>query len=433
MASCLRLTLLLVLFMTSIGSGQAADSLAFESGLRDFKDKDYLRAIYYFNLAKKQGGNQNTIHYNLGVSHFKLKHYPQAEAAFRVALRSRKLKQLIQFNLGLVKLKQRQATAAQHWFKLAQNRNAHLHFSEKIARLAAEISKPEISKSSIQKKPSRTRSSSSYSVAVGANIASGHDSNVTQTSTGFSLAQQDDFSERFAFLHFRLPYVRLKLTYYEQDFDTLNTSDYRQLESKLEFPIKLESWTITPALLYTSSQLKQQDYQSVSETSLDLKYRFAKRDSLLFKYRYSDIQVDDSDFSFSEGTRQRFRVQLVNDTFLGQFRLRYDFEQNDRLNAIDTDFSPTRHGLRLRLKNSLSKQFKIKNELIYRRSTYQADIRNKGVAREDNRQQYQFNLYVLPFSNMELGVKYLYTSNSSNIANEDYKRRITQAYVYVYF
>ena len=427
----LRLTLLTILILP-ITPCTAVESLSFEKGLQAFSKKDYLRAIYYFDQAKKQTPERNTIYYNLGVSHFKLKHYPQAEASFRVALRSEKLRQLVQYNLGLVKLKQRQTAEAQRWFDRAKDKRAHpRYFNQKIYMLAATINQT----------PNRTKvvtAATPFKFNAGANLAYGYDSNVTQTGTGSPSTQPDHFSESFAYLHFSIPYTQLKLTYYGQDFKTINTSDYQQLETKLEFPIRIDNWTITPAWSYTPSQLDKQDYQSVTEASFDLKYHFTKKDSLLFKYRHSDIEIDNPLYNYLTGTQQRFRTELINETFLGQFRLRYDYEYNNRQNDLNTmltpntltDYSPTRHSLRLRLKNSLSQKIKIKNEFSYRHSLYHED--SNGL-RKDNRKQYQLNLYTPLFSNMELGVKYLYTKNNSSLTTENYTRRITLAYLYLYF
>ncbi len=431
MSSYLRLMLFSFGFVIVIAPALADDQTAFEKGARAFSEKNYSLAIDYFKQAQAQGYNQNTINFNLGVSYFKLKQYPQAEIAFRNALRSPKLKQLVQYNLGLVKLKQQHKTEAYHWFKLAQDKQAHSpYYSDKISRLAIAMAGQPVKKSS-----------PAVRIVGGASLAYGYDSNVTLQTSGSASGLSDQFIESFAYLYFRMPYTNFKLNYYDQSFSTLDPNDYRQLQARLEFPVDNGDWTMTPGVFYTSSKLGRQDYQSINNVAFEAKYRFAKRDSLLFKYQYSDITVENPVYNYLAGTQQRLRAELINNTFLGQFRLRYDYEHNDRVNRPTEDFSPTRQGLRLRLRNSITKKIKMKNELRYRRSTYNYspgdpdDPINPIPAgtREDSRKQYQLTLYALPIPHLEMGIKYLYTSNDSNFDAEQYSRRITQAYLYYYF
>ncbi len=428
MSSYLRLTLLILGFIIAVGPALADDKVSFEKGAQAFAQKNYALAIDYFKQARSQGYNPNTINFNLGVSHFKLKQYPQAETAFRRVLPSPKLKQLVQYNLGLVKLKQQHKSEARRWFTLAQDQQVHSqYFSDKIERLAATMNGQ-----------SGKRSTSIFQIDGGANIAYGYDSNVTLTTTGSPSTLSDKFTESFAYLYFRMPYANFKLRYYEQNFSTVNQNDYRQLETRLEFPLETGNWIITPGIYYTTSKLNQQDYQSINNAVLEAKYRFADRSSLLFRYNYSDIKIENALYNYLDGSKQRFRAQLISNTALGKLRLRYEYETNDRLNQpadnlLNTpavDYSPTRHSFRLRLKNSISKSIKIKNELLFRNSLYGPV---PSGTREDNRRQYLLTLYVLPVSGLEIGVKYLYTTNKSNFAAEHYTRHITQAYLYYYF
>lgn len=420
MSLYLRLTLFIVGFFIAIAQSLADNKIVFEKGAQAFAQKNYSQAINYFKQARTQGYNQNTINYNLGVSYFKLKQYAQAEAAFRNALRSPKLKQLVQYNLGLVKLKQQRKTEARQWFKLAQDRTVHpQYYNDKISRLAAIMSGQPINKNA-----------SAFRIDGGASVAYGYDSNVTLTTTGSPSALSDQFTESFAYLYLLMPYTHFKLNYYDQSFSTYSVNDYRQLEARLEFPFRADSWTITPGVYYTSSKLDRQNYQSINNAALAAKFRFAKRDSLLLRYNYSDIAIENPLYNYLAGSQQRFRAELINDTVLGQFRLRYEYEYNDRVNTPIEDFSPGRHSFRLRLKNSITKSIKIKNEFLYRNSVYNPV---PDGTRKDNRRQYLLTLYVLPVSGLEIGVKYLYTTNKSNFAAEHYTRRVTQAYLYYYF
>ena len=423
MSVYLRLALLIIGFFIVIAQSLADSNVSFERGAQAFTRKNYSLAIGYFKQARTQGYNQNTINYNLGVSYFKLKQYPYAETAFRNTLHSPKLKQLVQYNLGLVKLKQQRKTEARQWFALAQDRSAHpQYYSDKIARLAATMNGQPV-------KPIK-KTASTFQIDGGASIGYGYDSNVTLTTTGSASGLSDQFTESFAYLYFLMPYTNFKLNYFDQSFSTYGVNDYRQLEARLEFPVRAGSWTITPGVYYTSSKLDRQDYQSINNAALKAKFRFAKRDSLLLRYNYSDIESENALYNYLAGSQQRFRTELINDTVLGQFRLRYEYEYNDRINTPVEDFSPTRHSFRLRLKNSITKSIKIKNEILYRNSAYNPV---PDGTRKDDRQQYLLTLYMLPVAGLEIGVKYLYTTNKSNFAAEHYTRRVTQAYLYYYF
>ena len=411
------LLIIAMVFTLNVGTVFASDSSLFDSGMQAFKAKNYRQAIQYFNQAKASGYNRLVIEYNLGVSHFKLGQYLQAEKSFQGALASERLKPIVQYNLGLVKLKQRQKREALEWFKKAASNPS----DPKISALANRM----ISKYRVTKKRKNF-------IDGGINIAYGHDSNVTQVGTDSPSQRADDFLETYAYLNFLFKHVDLKFSYFNQDYATDNPNDYSQLGAALAFPIKSGKWRITPSLLYTSSQLNRIDYQSASGIRLDLKRYTRKRNYLRFRYQFNDIESDTPDYNYLDGTRHRFRTEYLTATGFGQIRLRYEYEMNDRQNTAGTDYSPTRHSVRLRLRNTLPATFKMKNEILFRNSVYEA-LSTSGFIREDDRFQYRFNIYASPTAGLELGVRYTYTDNSSNDVGETFTRNVTQGYLSWYF
>lgn len=410
-----RLLIIAMAFIFNVATVFASDSNLFDLGMQAFKSKDYRKAIRYFNQAKQSGYNPLVIEYNLGVSHYKLGQYLQAEKSFQGALASEKLKPIVQYNLGLVKLKQKQKREALAWFEQAAGQAA----SPKISTLANTM----INKYKVSKKRANF-------LDGGINIAYGHDSNVTQVATDSPSERADDFLETYANLKILFKHIDLKFSYYNKDYSTDNSNDYRQLGTALAFPIKTGKWRITPSLLYTSSELDRIDYQSTSGIRLDLKRYTSRRNYLRFRYQFNDIESDNPSYNYLDGTRHRFRTEYLTTTRVGQIRVRYEYEANDRQDTATTNYSPTRHSIRLRLRNSLPAALKMKNEILIRDSVYEAV---SGLVRDDDRFQYRFNLYTTPTAGLELGVLYTYTDNRSNFTTETFSRNVAKGYLSWYF
>jgi len=424
-ATRFRFLIIAMVFTISVASAFAGDDTFFQRGMQAFKSKNYSQAIHYFNQARASGYNRFVIEYNLGVSHYKLGQYLQAETSFQGALASNKLKSIVEYNLGLVKLKQKQKREAIEWFKKAARNNDN----PKISTLASRM----IKKYSVTRKRNKhKRNTQKNFLDGGVNIAYGHDSNVTQAATGSPSTQSDDIQETYAYLNILFKHVDVKFSYFDQNFATINSNDFTQPGAALAFPVKTGKWRITPSLHYTSSQLDNIDYQSTSGLRLDLKRYTSKGNYLRFRYQFSDVASDNLLYDYLDGTRQRFRGEYVSATAIGQLRLRYEYEMNDRQDTATRNYSPTRHSLRLRLKNSLPATFRMKNEIVFRNSIYEAESVS-GFIREDNRFQYKLNLYATPISGLELGVRYTYTDNDSNLTAEIFTRNITQGYLNWYF
>lgn len=419
-ATRFRFLIIAMVFTVNVASVFAADDIFFNQGMQAFKSKNYPQAIRYFNQAKAGGYNRFVIEYNLGVSHYKLGQYLQAEKSFQAALTSEKLKPIVQYNLGLVKLKQKQKREAIEWFKKA----ARSKDNPKISTLANRM----IKKYSIARKQNKQKNF----LDGGVNLAYGHDSNVTQAATGSPSEQHDDILETYAYLNILFKHVDVKFSYFHQDFATIDSNDFTQLGTALAFPVKTGKWKITPSLHYASSQLDNMDYQSTSGLRLDLKRYTSKGNYLRFRYQFDDVESDNPLYDYLDGTRQRFRGEYLSATAIGRLRLRYEYETNDRQETSTRNYSPTRHSLRLRLKNSLTATFRIKNEIVFRNSVYEA-AGTDDFTREDNRFQYKLNLYATPISGLELGVRYTYTDNDSNMTTEIFTRNVTQGYLNWYF
>ncbi|MGD8784224.1 MAG: tetratricopeptide repeat protein [Thioalkalispiraceae bacterium] len=404
-----------MVFLYNIAAVSADQSVLFESGMKAFQQGRYQQAIAYFNQAKTRGYNQIVVEYNLGVSHYKLGQYQQAERAFRKALASKELKQLVEYNLGLVKLKQKQKREAVEWFKQAAADKS----TPKVAALAEQM---------LARYQTRTRKKNFLDGGI--HLAYGHDSNVTQATTGSPSQQSDEILETYAYLNVLFKYADAGLHYYAQDFANINSNDFSQIGAKLGFPFRLDKWRITPSLGYMQNELDNEDYQSIYDLRLEMKRRIGKGDYVRFRYRFSDIVSENSLYDYLDGLRHQVRADYYTITELGRFRFRYEYEVNDRENTLTRNYSPIRHSLRIQLKNSLTTRFRLKNELIVRNSVYEAA---QGFIREDDRIQYRFNLYHIPTPGLELGVRYHYTDNDSNLATEVFSRNVSQLYLNYYF
>lgn len=387
----------------------AAGDNDFKQGLKAFRAEQYEKAVKSFEQAKRKGNKSSALFYNLGVSYYKTKQYPKAEQAFTQLLKDNKFRQLAQYNLGLVNLEQKRTLAAVDWFYLASDKNGDPKITA-LANRMLDIYDPQ--------KPKQTTSGI-------ISLAYGHDSNVNIVSTESPTHESDTYLELFGFVNIPAGPVVINADLYRQDYQTVNTADFTQLSGGLLYPIKTNGWDITPSIHLAKSELDSNPYETIIDARLDARTRLTPKSELLLRYRYSDISANDSAYNYLEGSRQQFRAQHTSDTEAGQLRLRYELELNDRLNLPTANYSPTRHTLRARLRQSYAGNWQFKEELSWRDSQYDEAA---GITRSDKRYQLMLAADNRLTKDWHAGLRYTYTDNKSNLATETYTRNDAQIY-----
>lgn len=411
MPTSLHRIFLVVFGLTIATSGYAAPGdREFSAGISAFKSGHYAQAITKFEQARRRGKHSSALFYNLGVSYFKNGQYDKSAQSFRRLLKNRQFRQLAQYNLGLVALAQHRKQAATRWFRQAADR----HGNRKITALANRM----LGKNT----PHKTGLRLSGLLSLGY----GHDSNVTLASTGSPTQQSDNYTELFGFVSIPLGPATVNASLFRQDYQKVNSADFMQLSAGVLYPLKVRGWRLIPALYLAKDELNNSAFLTVSDLRFSAYKTLAAHSELQLRYRYSDISADNASYNYLQGSRQQFRVQRTSLTDIGQLRLRYELELNNRQNLSTANFSPTRNTLLARLKQRLAHDWQTKEELSWRDSRYGAAA---GVTRDDKRYQINLSADTRLARNWRGGFSYDYTDNRSNLANETYTRNDIQAYV----
>lgn len=402
----------LVAFSFTIAtSGYAATGdREFNSGITAFKAGHYRQAITAFERARREGKHSSALFYNLGVSYFKNGQYDKSAQSFRRLLENKQFRQLAQYNLGLVALAQHRKQAAISWFRKAADR----HGNRKITVLANRM----LDKYA----PRRTGLRLNGLLSLGY----GHDSNVTLASTGSPTQQSDNYTQLFGFVSIPLGPVTVNASLFRQDYQKVNSADFMQLSAGVLYPLKARGWRLIPGLYLAKDELNSSAFLTITDLRFSAYKPLAAHTELQLRYRYSDISADSASYNYLQGSRQQFRVQRTSLTNMGQLRLRYELELNDRQNLSTANFSPTRNTLLARLKQRLAHGWQAKEELSWRDSHYGAAA---GVTRDDKRYQINLSADTRLGRNWRGGFSYDYTDNRSNLASETYTRNDVQAYI----
>lgn len=384
----------------------------FESGVKNFKQKNYQSALKHFKKAHLSGMKKSVLYFNIAATYYKLGDYSKAEKNFKYLVKDNKFRQIAFYNLGLIAEKRKDKNSAVNWYKKSVKNNKNKNITE--------LANIQLDKLLKRKTAKKDKTKASISLALG------NDDNVTRETSGSPSNQSDTYIELFAYIKTAItPKINLKGTLYRINYNTLSTEDYNFYSAGLDYLIKTKGWRFVPEVSLTKSSLNNNSYQSIIDYKLTGKRKINNTARLALRYRYSDIDSENTFYDYLQGQRQQLRVDYKNKTNPGQLRLRYQLETNDRQNRLVKNYSPTRHTFRARLKHKLNSNWGLSEEFAYRISDYDAAA---GVTRKDKRLRLRIVANRKIKKDWSAGFRYTYTDNDSNIASEDYKRNNIQIY-----
>jgi len=405
-----RLPLVLCGLLYSISVLAAPGDTEFTRGVQEFRSGNYQRAIDAFEKAQQQGKQSGALYYNLGASYYRTAQYAKSEQAFRHLLRDNQFRQLAQYNLGLISLKPGKRDSAVSWFRRAADNDT----DPKITALA---------RSRLEKyAPHETARRLSGLLSLGF----GHDSNVTLASTGSPTQQSDSYAEIFGFVILPAGPVNVNASLLRQDYTSVNSADFMQVRAGVQYPISAAGWSWRPGLFLARDTLAGNDFLTLTDIEIRAGRTLAQQNRLDIRLRYSDIRADNTAYTYLQGSREQFRIQHLRDSALGQLRLRYELELNDRRNLSTADYSPTRNTLQVRLVQHPAADWRILEELGWRDSRYGEAA---GVKRHDKRYLLHLAADRRLGQAWHLGLRYRHSNNDSNVASETYTRNDIQIYL----
>lgn len=399
----------LLLSGTAAAAEPGAQQLA--AGIAQFKQSDYESALIQLEAAQRLGNRQPQLFYNLGVTHYKLKMYRQAIADFE-QVRSTELAAPAKLNIGLC------------WEALGDERKAQSAFraartgdNDKVAYLAGQ---------KLGLKPlGDERAQGGFSLDdlkwdVYANIAGGYDDNVNLVAQDAPSQQADSFTQSYLSARVGLGNsARIYASLFDIDYADVDIQDFRIGKVGVDYPLRAADWYLLPSVDIFQSTLMGDDYQDGFNFKLKAR-RYFGNNAFTTSYRYSDFDASEPLFEPTAGNRHRLRFEYKMPTALGELRGRYQYESNDRNDSARRSHSPERHGLALRYKNSWN-ALQGYVDLDWRNSDYGTVA---AVTREDRRLRSTLGASYRLTANWNLGLKYQYTDNDSNQAEERYTRNL---------
>lgn len=404
--------LFLALGLISYSAFAEDPTVEFTIGITAFAKGELQTALAHFKQAELAGMNTSVLHYNLGVCYYKLHDYAQAKKYFVLTGQDPRMAQLANYNLGLTALREGDDNQASSRFELA----AAPSDDPKLTALA----KYQLNKLDAPVAPSHKQ------LIIGGTIAYGYDDNVNLLATEAPQHQGDQYRE--ALLHAKLSlseHARFNGLAYLHDYRTVNVADFNQISADFGYEDIWHSWQLLPEVGVDKSALGGYEYQTVFDFKFSIRRSLENDASLLLRYRYSNISADNAAYDYLEGSRQQWRIEYRQPALIGKVRLRYELEDNDRQNSPTANYSPARHDFRLRLEQKGGGHWEFREELQYRLSLYGETA---GVTREDGRKTLLLQAIRILTGNISLGIKYAYTDNTSNIADNTYTRNDIQLY-----
>lgn len=424
------LYLILIIVAGSAAAQADAESgeAAFQAGIDASRSGRYEEALQQFLQAREQGRDTPALHHNLGVVYFKLGRYDEAEQAFREASRSRRMASVSYYNLGLIEERRDNRAAAEQWYRRARDAAR----TQTLRRMAE------------RKLGLREAVDVPYSGYV--ELFAGHDSNpqlLEDTETELETGRErdsDSFLGALALGKYRFAgdwndgayvfgsvYTRRYL-----DVDEENT-DYAS--AGLGLKNRTGKWQQDYQLGANRLQLDGDEVESGFFGSV--RAGRALGNDLMLDLRLVGESQDgakSNGYDYLTGERYRFRTRLQGDAAALNWKLSYEFTQNDRdvlvienedgtVDAFDS--SPTRHDFHAGVEWPLIGLLRAEIGGTYRISRYdEEEVRNSVTVekREDDRWSAEAGLSYPFAGGWRARLEAAYWDNDSNFARYDYDR-----------
>ena len=407
----------ILLSFSTLSFAKEQHKINFDIGVKSFKEKNYKSAIKHFKKARSQGMKGSVLIFNIATTYYRLGSYKYSKENFKKLTRDKNFKQIAYYNLGLIAEKKKNKKSAISWYKksVANNKDSNI---------------TQLADNKLDKLLNRKRKkSTSKTIRANVSLALGNDDNVTNEASDSPSNKSDNYRELIAYL--KVPVaknINVKGIMYDLAYGTETTSDYNFYSAAIDYRIKTGKWRLTPEIGITKNSLNKTDYQNSIDYKFSAKRKFDRSSSINIRYRYSDIDSQNTTYDYLQGDRHQLRVDYKNKIALGKLRFRYQLETNNRQNRTTPtakNYSPTRHTFHARLKHKLNKKWRLSEEVSYRVSSYDSAA---GISREDTRLRLRLIADMKLNKNWSTGVKYTHTDNDSNLASETYKRNNIQAF-----
>lgn len=384
-----------------------------DEGINLFKKQNFEAALLLFDSAYQQGDRSTVLIYNLGVTRFKLGLYDLAIENFK-SLQGTPLADLGMFNEGLCLEAKGDTAAAATKFRMALRSK-----NEKVRVLAEKKLAPTDTAKAAPQKTDPIIDLSGLLLYL-----YGHDDALTlpdeaEQEIDPSIREGDDFQQIFVLAKLHLPLaIDVFANYLDLAYVENSNFDFGLQKLGIERSFDINDWEVTPSFASFRSQLgltnpgSGHDYQEGTSVSLSTK-KTSTRLAIYASYDHTNYQAQNLAYIGSEGTRQRFRLDLTPKVLGGKVRVRFQHEINDRKDTETASFSPKRNTLALRYDYDWNRNWGIRTELRYRASEYPGRV-NAFALLKENRLIAETTLQWTVNRNIVLDLKYQSTDHNSD-------------------
>jgi tetratricopeptide (TPR) repeat protein len=360
MRGTLRLIFLgwLALAAFSVQAQPATAEEAFAAGTAAFDEGDHLRALAYFDEARKAGMDGAALHYNIGVAHYRLADYRNAAAAFTlIADRYPEMRGLAQYNLGLVAQRQGDRAAAESYFQQAL-RNSD---DEVIRYLAARQLRADTP-------PERKE----WLTLI--DLRFGHDDNVLLLAEDIALpdgqSNESSFTEFWALVSGPIPKergFRFDGSAFAVRYPDASVFDQTMLRIGGVYEWAWGTWRAELGPHVSYATLDGDTFEKRVGVGARIRREIGRQASFGIRLLHDDISEGASRFAAFKGSRDWLELRVDRRLTYGRFTAAYALEENDREGAT---VSPRRNKLSLRYQHAFNPRWVGDAQLSFRESRY---------------------------------------------------------------
>lgn len=412
MRNAITLPVLVFIFATLFFStlpAQAA-SAVFSAGTKAFTEGDYSKALADFQKARDSGVEGPAVHYNIAVCQYRLGNYPQAAAEFRlIAERYPKMRALAEYNIGLALLHENRRTEARREFERARESST----DEKVTQLAEAMLR--------RTAPRRELAQNTPKWVSLVDFNAGHDDNVALLDSSSLPAGQSAgsaFTELLAVVSGPLssgPGLRFNGGIYAVRYP--DASAFNQTATRLggAYQWTAGHWRMQAETHFSESTLDGSAFEHRLGAGIGLKRLLSRTTAIGLSLVRDQISSGSSQFAFVKGSREQLGWSWDRYGKSGRLTLAYRLESNSRASPT---VSPTRNGVSIRYRYSMSRTWDSDLSLSLRRSAYS----DPTVARNEDRTQLRLGVRRRFSGSWLLIGTFLWSDNRSNVPAFAYTR-----------
>jgi len=416
--------LILVLLLAS-SQGFAEENSFKAMANQAFAEKNYRKALEYYQKVEISSQNDRVLAYNIGVSHYRLGQYIQAEAHFQKAIKKNPNNTLAFLNLGLAQVKLNKIDNAKHSF-------------EKVLQLGASDKIIELAETMLQRiqneKRKTTQSEDKWPFILSMNL--GYQDQAESITDEATEDQTDAYLQLMGIYYQQLnnDYKNgfgFSATAFGLFYDKQKEYNLTMLALSLDKSKTFNSWLTKLGVEANELNLDKSAFQLNTYLYGSLRYPWKRNLLWKLKLRGGYVYALDKEYDYLKGRQHNVYSSLRYRKEKQSFTTFLEYEYNDRKDIDESGFissqSPERYRLKLDYRIRYWLPWEVRFLAEYRRSVYpgeyqsQPDIETKKRKEDKHRIVVGVNRQL--GENLTLLMEFEYVDNYSTIKTYSYYRK----------